>query len=129
VSKLPPPDRIAVTGDRQTLRLDYPNGASFELPAEYLRTHAPSADVRGHGGKGGQLVAGKRDVTIVAVERTGNYAVRIVFSDGHRNGLFTWKDLLDLALNHDDKWAAYLARLAEAGLGRDGPGPDGPQVS
>ncbi|RLA34211.1 MAG: 1-(5-phosphoribosyl)-5-((5-phosphoribosylamino)methylideneamino)imidazole-4-carboxamide isomerase [Gammaproteobacteria bacterium] len=118
MSKLPPPDRIAVTGDHHALRLDYPNGAIFELSAEYLRTHAPSADVRGHGGQGGQLVAGKRDVAIVAVERTGNYAVRIVFSDGHRNGLFTWKDLLDLALNHDEKWAVYLDRLEEAGQGR-----------
>jgi DUF971 family protein len=119
VSKLPLPERIALSADRRTLGLDYPNGSHFDLSAEYLRTHAPSADVRGHGGKGGQLVAGKRDVTIEAVEPVGNYAVRIVFSDGHRNGLFDRKALLDLALNRDEKWAAYLARLEAAGLGRE----------
>jgi DUF971 family protein len=119
VSKLPLPDRIALSADRRTLGLDYPNGSHFDLSAEYLRTHAPSADVRGHGGKGGQLVAGKRDVTIEAVEPVGNYAVRIVFSDGHRNGLFDRKALLDLALNRDEKWTAYLARLEAAGLGRE----------
>ena len=119
MSKLPLPERIALSADRRTLGLDYPNGSHFDLSAEYLRTHAPSADVRGHGGKGGQLVAGKRDVTIEAVEPVGNYAVRIVFSDGHRNGLFDRKVLLDLALNRDEKWTAYLARLEVAGLGRE----------
>ena len=119
MSKLPLPERIALSADRRTLGLDYPNGSHFDLSAEYLRTHAPSADVRGHGGTGGQLVAGKRDVTIEAVEPVGNYAVRIVFSDGHRNGLFDRKALLDLALNRDEKWAAYLASLAAAGLGRE----------
>lgn len=119
MSKLPLPERIALSADRRTLGLDYPNGSHFDLSAEYLRTHAPSADVRGHGGKGGQLVAGKRDVTIEAVEPVGNYAVRIVFSDGHRNGLFDRKALLDLALNRDEKWTAYLARLEAAGLGRE----------
>jgi len=119
VSKLPAPERIAVSADRRTLALDYPNGSHFDLTAEYLRTHAPSADVRGHGGKGGQLVAGKRDVTIESVERVGNYAVRIVFSDGHRNGLFDRRALLDLALNHEEKWRDYLARLESAGLARE----------
>ena len=119
MSKLPLPERIALSADRRTLGLDYPNGSHFDLSAEYLRTHAPSADVRGHGGKGGQLVAGKRDVTIEAVEPVGNYAVHIVFSDGHRNGLFDRKVLLDLALNRDEKWTAYLARLEAAGLGRE----------
>lgn len=121
MSTLPFPERIAVSADRRTLKLDYPNGSHFDLSAEYLRTHAPSADVRGHGGKGGQLVGGKRDVTIAKVEPVGNYAVRIVFSDGHRNGLFDKKALLDLALNHDEKWAGYLARLEVAGLDRQAP--------
>ncbi|HEY5718913.1 MAG TPA: gamma-butyrobetaine hydroxylase-like domain-containing protein, partial [Gammaproteobacteria bacterium] len=62
-SKLPPPDRITVSQDRRSLGLDYPNGKHFDLPAEYLRVYAPSADVRGHGGKGGELVHGKREVT------------------------------------------------------------------
>ncbi len=119
MNKLPVPERMALSADRRTLGLDYPNGTHFDLSAEYLRTHAPSADVRGHGGKGGQLVHGKRDVTIVAVEPVGHYAVRIVFSDGHRNGLFDRRALLDLALNHDEKWSAYLAKLETAGLGRD----------
>lgn len=119
MSKLPAPERIALSADRRTLGLDYPNGSHFDLSAEYLRTHAPSADVRGHGGKGGKLVAGKHDVTIEAIEPVGNYALRILFSDGHRNGLFDRRALLDLALNHEEKWAAYLAKLETAGLGRD----------
>jgi DUF971 family protein len=33
--------------------------------------------------------------------------------------LFDRRALLDLALNHDEKWSAYLAKLETAGLGRD----------
>ncbi len=126
MSRLPAPERIAVSADRRSLTLDYPNGSRFALSAEYLRTHAPSADVRGHGGQGGRLVAGKRGVTIVAVEPVGHYAVRLVFSDGHRNGLYDRRVWLDLALNHETKWADYLSRLAAAGLARDpAPAPEG----
>ena len=100
---LPVPEQVRVSG-RTILELHYPNGSRFDLPAEYLRVYAPSADVRGHGGVGAVLVTGKRDVAIVAVEPVGNYALRIRFSDGHRNGLYTWKSLLDLvypARNND----------------------------
>jgi len=115
---LPPPERIHLGADRRTLQLRYDNGKEFALPAEYLRVLAPSADVRGHGGVGGKLVSGKREVTVEAVEPVGNYAVRLRFSDTHRNGIYTWKTLLDLALNQEAHWADYLARLDAAGLGR-----------
>jgi DUF971 family protein len=48
----------------------------------------------------------------------GNYAVRIVFDDGHDSGLFTWPYLATLGREMDARWAAYLAELEAKGLSR-----------
>ncbi len=89
------------------------------LPAEYLRVESPSAEVKGHGAGQGRLISGKRNVTITGLEPVGAYAVKIVFSDGHSTGLYTWNYLRELADQHDSRWAAYEADLAKAGLTRD----------
>ena len=58
-----------------------------------------------------QIVGGKREVKIAALEPVGNYAVRILFDDGHDTGLYSWDYLHELGREHDRKWAAYLAAL------------------
>ena len=118
-SPIPPPSRISLDENLENLTLAYESGVSFSLSAEYLRVMAPSADVQGHGGAGGHLVDGKRHVKLEAVERVGNYAVRLIFSDGHRNGIYTWKTLLSLGVNHERNWQDYLAALELAGTSRD----------
>jgi DUF971 family protein len=118
-AEIPSPSTIILNKDSRGMSICYKNGVCFDLPAEYLRVLAPSADVQGHGGVGGKLVHGKRDVKIKAVERVGNYAVRIIFSDGHKNGIYTWKTLMSLGVNQSEKWADYLAQLEGAGKSRD----------
>jgi hypothetical protein len=49
----------------------------------------------------------------------GAYAVKLVFSDGHDTGLYSWDYLHELGRDQDRLWAGYLARLAEAGVSRD----------
>ena len=71
------------------LEVTFADGSRFELPFEYLRVHSPSAEVRGHGVGEGVLVTGKHDVIITAVEPIGQYAVRLMFDDGHDTGLFS----------------------------------------
>lgn len=95
----------------------YADGTRFELPAEYLRVHSPSAEVQGHGQP--VLVGGKRNVGINAVVPTGRYAVRLVFDDGHDTGLFSWEVLWELGTNHEKYWATYEQRLAEMRMSRD----------
>lgn len=109
--------RLTERGTRLIIRFD--SGDTFELAAEYLRVESPSAEVKGHGPGQEQLVWGKRRVRIVRLEPVGNYAVRIVFDDGHSSGLFTWSYLHELGRTRDTVWADYLARLAAAGLSRD----------
>jgi DUF971 family protein len=65
------------------------------------------------------LQVGKRDVEITAVEPVGSYAIRLVFSDGHDTGLYSWDYLYHLGKSQDRLWREYLDRLAQAGVSRD----------
>jgi DUF971 family protein len=99
----------------RVLEVSFDDGSRFELPFEYLRVHSPSAEVRGHGAGEGVLVLGKENVVVSAVEPIGQYAVRLMFDDGHNTGLFTWKYLHELGSQREQKWSEYLARVARAG--------------
>ena len=99
-----------------TIRFD--NGESFDLDAEYLRVESPSAEVKGHGPGQEQLVSGKRNVFIAKLEPIGSYAVRIIFSDSHSTGLYTWNYLAKLGRERETIWPAYLEKLKLAGSSR-----------
>lgn len=88
------------------------------LSCEFLRVNSPSAEVKGHGPGQEVLQIGKEDVNITAIEPVGNYAVRLVFSDGHNTGLYSWDYLYELASNYEALWLEYLGRLSAAGLAR-----------
>ena len=113
------PSRVVLRESKDALMLTYSNGQEYTLPAEYLRVYSPSAEVRGHGEGNETLQFGKRLVTINALEKSGSYALQIVFSDGHDSGIYSWDYLQALAENYDDKWATYLEKLHNAGLSRD----------
>jgi DUF971 family protein len=90
----------------------------FKLPCEYLRVHSPSAEVQGHGPGQEVLQTGKEEVNIVAIEPVGHYAVRLIFSDSHNSGLYSWDVLYRLGHERQKLWQNYLSRLAEAGIVR-----------
>ena len=113
------PSRVVLRESKDALMLTYSNGQEYTLPAEYLRVYSPSAEVRGHGEGNETLQFGKRLVTINALEKAGNYALQIVFSDGHDSGIYSWDYLQALAEGYEDRWAAYLEKLHNAGLSRD----------
>jgi DUF971 family protein len=113
------PSEIRLNAARDALNVTFENGEKVALPAEYLRVSSPSAEVQGHSAAERKVVGGKRHVQITAVEPVGNYAVRLIFSDGHSTGLFTWAYLLELGRNQERLWATYLDELAAKGLSRD----------
>jgi DUF971 family protein len=67
------------------------------------------------------LQVGKKDVEIARVEPVGNYAVQLVFSDGHDTGIFSFDLLYEYGSTQDRMWADYLQRLAQAGASREAP--------
>ncbi|HTT01257.1 MAG TPA: DUF971 domain-containing protein [Steroidobacteraceae bacterium] len=112
----PIPTEIRLRTRSRLLTVEFDDGRRFELPFEYLRVYSPSAEVRGHGPGQEVLVLGKEQVGIRAVEPIGQYAVRLVFDDGHNTGLYTWKYLHELGCEYDAKWAQYQARVRAAAL-------------
>ena len=115
----PLPTEIRFNRQTKTLHIRFRDGASFALPAEFLRVESPSAEVQGHGAGQKQLVAGRRHVSIMAIEPVGHYAVRLKFDDLHETGIFSWSVLYDYGLRHAHMWDTYLAALAAQGLSRD----------
>lgn len=114
----PWPLELRLSAGGSLLRAVFDTGDALEFAAEYLRVESPSAEVKGHGPGQEQLVWGKRNVKIKALEPVGSYAVRILFDDGHSTGLFTWPYLLKLGREREEIWQAYLVKLEQAGLSR-----------
>ena len=112
------PTEIRLAKDRRRLTVAFDDGAAFEMPSEFLRVLSPSAEVRGHTPDQRQTVSGKINVAITAVEPVGNYAVRLVFDDGHSSGIYMWDYLHQIGGAQEDYWNAYLAELEEKGLSR-----------
>jgi DUF971 family protein len=110
----PVPTLIRLRTRSRVLEVAFDDGARFELPFEYLRVYSPSAEVKGHGPGQGVLVTGKENVGISAVEPIGQYAVKLVFDDGHDTGLYSWKYLYQLGSGRERKWAEYRARVSAA---------------
>ena len=118
-SASPWPRDVNFNRSSKTLSIQFEDGAVFHLPAEYLRVESPSAEVQGHGAGQKKTIPGKRSVSVKDLEPVGNYAVRILFDDGHDSGLFTWAYLYELGEKQSEKWEAYLSDLARQGMGRD----------
>lgn len=110
------PTAIKLHKASKTLELHY-GDAHYRLSAEFLRVHSPSAEVQGHGNP--VLQYGKQNVGFKGAEPAGQYALKLVFDDGHDSGLFTWDYLYELATRQEQLWQDYLAELARAGKSRD----------
>ena len=110
------PKQITLDETEGNLTLIYSQNEVCKFAFEFLRVFSPSAEVVGHGP--GQRVnpIGKENVKIVKVEPVGNYAIKIVFSDGHDTGIYSWKYFQWLATNKKDLWARYIEETnGEAG--------------
>ncbi len=117
------PVEILLHTKRRELTVAFDDGARFDYPFEFLRVLSPSADVTGHNPGEEKLQVGKRLVTVDHVEPCGNYALKIVFSDGHDSGLYSWDYLHQIGSRRDELWQQYLDKLALAGASRE---PDDP---
>jgi DUF971 family protein len=80
---------------KNALHLVFENGVSFDVTAFILRANSPSAEVQGHGGVKPHVHIDP-NVRITDLQPVGNYALRIIFDDGHATGLYTWNWLYGL---------------------------------
>ena len=119
MAKAPRPSDITLHQQSNMLDVTFDDGTRFSMPVEYLRVYSPSAEVRGHGPGQEVLQVGKRNVGVTAIEPVGMYAVKLVFSDGHDTGIYSWEYLHELGRKQESNWKTYLARLQQAGKSRE----------
>ena len=112
-----PPKEITFHKRSKVLELNF-GAAALSIPAELLRVYSPSAEVRGHSAEERKLQTGKKHVSIARIEPVGNYAIRIVFDDGHDTGLYGWELLQDLGENAERYWQDYLNEIKTANASR-----------
>lgn len=111
----PRPIDIRLHQASRLLEIKFDNNTECKLSTEFLRVYSPSAEVRGHGAGQETLQIGKEDVNISAIEPVGNYAVKLVFTDGHDTGLYSWDYLYEMAKNYEAMWQDYMTKLEMAG--------------
>ena len=100
------------------LEIKFNNQTECMLSCEFLRVHSPSAEVKGHGPGQETLQVHKENVAIENIEPVGQYAIKLIFSDGHNTGIYTWDYLYELAATYDVLWEEYLKKLSMAGIQR-----------
>jgi DUF971 family protein len=115
----PIPSEIKLHKKSRRLELIYGEAQRYSLDFEFLRVYTPSAEARGHGPGQETLQTGKRNVDVDAIEPVGTYALRLIFSDGHDSGLYSWDLLYNLGKHHDELWQEYLKQIETQGLSRD----------
>ena len=84
------------------LHIEWSDGSTSFFPCDLLRRMSPSAD-----SKQTRLDLEQNPLTILPsshakaltiedAELVGNYAIRFVFSDGHKAGIYTWDYLREI---------------------------------
>ena len=50
---------------------------------------------------------------LVNIEKVGNYAIRIIFDDGHDTGIYSWSYLRKVSENNIILYKEYLEKVAK----------------
>ena len=112
------PVEIRLNKNKRQLDIEFEDGNKFSLSAELLRVESPSAEVRGHNPSEKKILAGRKHVAVMNIEKVGRYAIRIHFDDLHNTGIYTWEHLYRLGRDRAAIWQDYLQSLKENGLSR-----------
>ncbi|VAH82584.1 unnamed protein product [Triticum turgidum subsp. durum] len=104
---------------RVMVEVQFADGSTFHLSAEFLRVYSPAADSKIRSIAGEKVIFGRRHVGIMSAESIGNYGVRILFDDLHKTGIFTWDYLHHLGSNKFSLSRNYIRTLRKHGLSRD----------
>ena len=93
------PIEIIQDNKNKILILKFKDG-SEDFSFEFLRAYTPSAEALGHGSEKNRVFPiGISAIKINNIEQIGNYAIKIIFSDGHDTGIYSWDYMSELSKN------------------------------
>jgi DUF971 family protein/molybdopterin converting factor small subunit len=113
------PTEIKLHRKARMLEIRFSDGARFELPCEYLRVFSPAAEAKVARGRDDWLI-GKQRVNIERIAPVGNYAVQLIFDDGHDTGVYSWQTLYDLGVHQARNQAEYRRHVQDLSSGSGG---------
>ena len=91
------PIEIIQDNKNKILKLKF-NDDSEEFSFEFLRAYTPSAEALGHGSEKNRFFSiDISNITINNIEQIGNYAIKIIFSDGHDTAIYSWDYISQLS--------------------------------
>ena len=90
------PDSVKLSDDKKSIIINYSGNSHLILPSSKLRTLSPSAENK----KNLKDPDSSKfsNVLIHQIEGVGNYAIRIIFDDGHNTGIYSWEYLHEIGL-------------------------------
>ncbi|MEN9580528.1 MAG: hypothetical protein RJA70_3537 [Pseudomonadota bacterium] len=88
---LPKPARIRSPHGADWFEIAWNDGVEHRISNAVLRGYCPCAGCQGHSGPV-RFIEG-RDSTLTDIQRVGNYALKLVWSDGHSSGLYSFSHL------------------------------------
>lgn len=108
------PEQISYDQKSRLLTIICSDGQTWTLPAETLRVLSPSAETQGHGANPPPPPRHKEDIDILQIDQVGNYAIRLHFSDGYAQGVYSWTFLAELNANQTELMKAYREYAASS---------------
>ena len=96
---------------KKTLSVKFNDGFQTQLSAELLLVESPSAEVQGYSVDQKKIIHEKQNVKIIDIEYIGNYAVRLLFDDGHETGIYSWALLYDYGVRQKALYAEYERKI------------------
>lgn len=92
------PKSITLNKNKKSIQIQYGNNSYLLLSSSFLRANSPSAENRSKDSleKFKNAENKHQDVLISKIEGVGNYAIRIVFDDGHNTGIFSYEYMYDI---------------------------------
>jgi len=96
----PLPERVELSDRGRELRLRWPDGLEAALSAATLRNACRCATCT-HLRRGGGRARTDGKLALEQVAEFGVAGLQLVFSDGHRRGIFPWEYLRQLATGSD----------------------------
>ena len=90
------PKSIKLSDDKKSIVIEYSDKEYLVLFSSKLRALSPSAENKNN--LNSPDFSTHKKVIINKIEKVGNYAIRILFSDNHNTGIFSWDYLYEIGL-------------------------------
>ena len=90
----PEPTELRAPRGARVMEIDWADGHRSVYPHELLRGVCPCAHCQGHEGPVEYVEGGDLELTDIQV--VGNYALRLIWGDGHQTGIYSHRFLRSL---------------------------------